>query len=135
MVRGLSYYNGNVFEIKTREMRETICGGGSYMFNGIQCVGISFGLDRLTMLAKVELSKEKYLIISLDKDKEAIKLAEKLREKGNNVVMFYGKPSKALEYANSYKIGKVIFVGSNEVKEKKFKVKDMESGKEWGLRI
>ncbi|MBN1639443.1 MAG: hypothetical protein JW866_10775 [Ignavibacteriales bacterium] len=49
--------------------------------------------------------------------------------------MFYGKPSKGLEYANSYKIKKVVFVGDKEVKAKKFKVKDMESGKETGLRI
>jgi len=49
--------------------------------------------------------------------------------------MFYGKPSRALEYANSYKIGKVVFVGANEVKEKKFKVKDMGTGKEGALKI
>jgi histidyl-tRNA synthetase len=49
--------------------------------------------------------------------------------------MFYGKPSKALDYANAYKINKVIFVGEKEVKKKKFKIKDMESGKERELRI
>jgi histidyl-tRNA synthetase len=81
------------------------------------------------MISKMKLDSEKYLIVSLDEDKEAIKLAEKLRDDGKNVVMFYGKPSRALEYANSYKIGKVVFVGANEVKEKKFKVKDMTSGR------
>ena len=42
----------------------------------------------------------------------------------------YGKPSKALDYANSVGIAKVIFIGKEEVKKKKFKVKDMKTGKE-----
>ena len=42
----------------------------------------------------------------------------------------YDKVSKALDYANSKKFDKVIFVGDEEVKKKKFKVKDMISGKE-----
>src|SRR3989344_2804572 len=130
LVRGLSYYNKNVFEIKTPESKETIVGGGSYIFNGVQSTGISFGLDRLSSLAKIDYEKEKYLIISLDKDKEAIALANKLREKNKIVNLFYGKPSKALEYANSYKFSKVIFVGEKEIKSKKFMVKDMETGKE-----
>ncbi len=151
LVRGLSYYNKNVFEVKTPEstgnkeissnslklgqIKETICGGGSYIFNGIQSTGISFGVDRLSSLAKIDFEKEKYLIISLNQDKEAIKLAEKLREKNKIVCLFYGKPSKALEYANSYKFSKVIFVGENEIKLKKFKVKDMGSGKESLLKL
>ncbi|RLG12428.1 ATP phosphoribosyltransferase regulatory subunit, partial [Candidatus Pacearchaeota archaeon] len=44
-------------------------------------------------------------------------------------------PSKALEYANSYKINKVIFVGRKEIKSKRFKVKDMKTGKEKELKI
>ena len=135
LVRGLSYYNKNVFEIKTPESKETIVGGGSYIFNGIQSTGISFGLDRLSSLAKLDYEKEKYLVISLDEDKEAIKIASKLREKNKIVNLFYGKPSKALEYANSYKFSKVIFVGEKEIKEKKFKIKDMETGKESILEI
>ena len=49
--------------------------------------------------------------------------------------MYYGKPSKALEYANSYGFQKVIFVGEREVKAKKFKVKIMKTGKEVLLRL
>jgi len=135
LARGLSYYNGTIFEIKTNEMRETITSGGSYMFNGIQCSGISFGLDRISSLAKIETEKEKYLIVSLDEDKEAILITKKLRNKNKIAQIYYGKPTKALEYANSYKINKVIFVGEKEVKGKKFKVKDMKSGKETALKI
>lgn len=73
------------------------------------------------------------MIVSLEQDKEAIKLSQRLREEGKIVGMFYGKPTKALEYANSYKINKVIFVGGKEIKSKEFKVKDMNSGKEKSL--
>jgi len=135
LARGLSYYNGSVFEIKTDKIKETICGGGSYLVNGIQATGISASIERLELLAKVESDLDRILIVSLDEDKKAIELAQKLREKGKEVVMFYGKPSKALDYANSYKINKVIFVGETEVKEKKFKVKDMLTGKESALKL
>lgn len=37
---------------------------------------------------------------------------------------------KAMEYANVRGIGKVIFVGKDEVDKGKFRVKDMESGEE-----
>jgi histidyl-tRNA synthetase len=137
LVRGLSYYNRNVWEIRTEEMKETITGGGSYIFNGFQCTGISFGLERISNLfeLKEDSAIEKYLVISLEQDKEAIKLVQNLREKGKSVQIYYGKPSKALDYANSYGINNVIFVGSDEVKAKKFKVKDMKSGKEKELKI
>jgi histidyl-tRNA synthetase len=130
LVRGLSYYNGNVFEIKSKELKETICGGGTYLVNNTQCVGISFGLDRLSLISKYEDKKEKTLILSLNEDKKAVELAQKLREKGQIVSLFYGKPSKALEYANAYSINKVIFIGADEVKKGKAKIKDMGTGKE-----
>ena len=134
VVRGLSYYNKNVFEIKAKGMKDSLIGGGSYMFDKVQSTGVAFGLDRISMVAKIKDAREKFLVISLNQDREAIKLAQKLRKKGENVSVYYGKPSKALEYANSYDIGKVIFVGGKEIKAKKFKVKDMKTGKETTLR-
>jgi len=135
IVRGLSYYTGSVFEIKCKGIKETICAGGSYLVNEKQATGISFGLDRISQLAKLKLQKEKYLVVSLEQDEEAIKIVRILRKKGKSVSIFYGKPSKALEFANSYCYNKVIFVGEKEVKAKKFKVKDMTSGREKGLRV
>ncbi|MBU2104338.1 MAG: histidine--tRNA ligase [Nanoarchaeota archaeon] len=135
LVRGLGYYNGTIFEIKNKNSKETLVGGGSYKFDKVPCTGISFGLDRLTPLSKIKTDKEKYLIVSLNQDKEAIKLAQKLRDKNKSVSIYYGKPSKALQYANSYNYNKVIFVGDKEVKIKKFKIKEMKSGKESLLRI
>jgi len=135
LIRGLSYYNKNVFEIKAKGIKETIIAGGSYKFNNVQCTGVAFGLDRIAMLAKIKSDKEKILVISLGKDKEAVELAEKLRKSGKIASIYYGKPSKALEFANSYKYNQIIFVGEKEVKAKKFKVKDMKTGKEKYINI
>lgn len=130
LARGLSYYIGNVFEIKTKEIKETICGGGSYLLNGLQSTGISASIERLSVLAKTTPESTKAVIISLDEDKESIKLAEKLRGRNKSCIVMFGKPSKALEYANSYNVPNVIFIGEEEVKKKKFKIKNMKSGKE-----
>jgi histidyl-tRNA synthetase len=130
LARGLSYYNSSVFEVKTEEMKESVCGGGSYIFNNIQCSGISFGLERLSQLTKINIKNNSCLIISLDQDKKSIELASKLRETGTSITLMFGKPSKALEYANSYNINYVLFVGEDEVKKKKFKIRNMKTGKE-----
>ena len=111
-------------------MKETLTAGGSYLVNGIQSTGISFGLDRLEMITKIIDEKKKVLIISLNQDKKSIELADKIRGLNVSCEIMYGKPGKALDYANSYKIPYVIFVGEEEVKKKKFKLKDMVSGKE-----
>tara|TARA_Y100000034_G_scaffold13640_1_gene14250 strand:- start:2141 stop:3283 length:1143 start_codon:yes stop_codon:yes gene_type:complete len=129
LARGLSYYNGSIFEIKSN-IKESIAAGGSYMINNLQSTGISFGLERLSTLAKVEQEKEKYLIISINQDKKAIELADKLRKNNKSVIIMYNKVSKALEYANSKKIHYVIFIGKEEVKKKKVKLRNMATGKE-----
>jgi len=135
IVRGLSYYTGTIFELKKKGMKESLGGGGSYEIDGKQATGISFGLDRISQFAKLKTEKEKYLVVSLEQDKKAIRIAQKLRKKGESVSIFYGKPSKALEFANSYDYNKVIFVGQKEIKSKKFKVKDMGTGKERELKL
>ncbi len=130
IIRGLSYYNGTVFEIKAKGIKETIIAGGSYKFNNVQCTGISFGIERLMAVEKLKLQKDKFLIVSLGEDDAAIKLSAKMRGWNDNVSVYYGKPSKALEYANAYGFTKVIFLGEKEIKARKAKVKDMKSGKE-----
>ncbi len=130
LARGLSYYNGSVFEARAKETKESVCGGGSYLINGIQSTGWSFGLERLSQLAKLKAENKKILIISINQDKKARLLAKKLRSRGNPCIIYYGKPSKALEYANSCSISKAIFIGKDEIKARKLKVKDLKTGKE-----
>jgi histidyl-tRNA synthetase len=58
-------------------------------------------------------------------------LAEKLRDEKIAVQIWSEKGiSKALEYANSLQIPYVIFFGEEEFKLKKFKLRNMSSGKE-----
>jgi histidyl-tRNA synthetase len=130
IIRGLSYYDGTVFEIKAKGIRETIVGGGSYKINGVQSTGISFGLERLSAISKINKTEKRTLVLSINEDKKAIELAQKLRKSGKNVIILFGKPTKALDYANSKKIDEVIFLGKEEVKKKKYKIRNMKSGKE-----
>lgn len=137
LARGLSYYTGNIFEIKTKELKGSIAAGGrydkivgKYLGKEIPAVGISFGLERLTTISKIETQFTKTSIISLKQDKEAIRLAKKLRKEDISCSTFFGKPGKALEYTNSYKIPYAIFIGQEEAQKKKFKLKDMKSGDE-----
>ncbi len=129
IIRGLSYYNGNVWEVKTQGMKEKINGGGSYLINNISSTGMSFGIDRLCQLAKLKEDKKKVLVINIQQDKKAIKLLSSLRKAGIPCLQI-DKISKGLEYANSYSIPYVVFLGSEEVKLKKFKLRDMKTGKE-----
>lgn len=131
LARGLSYYNGMVLEIKTTEMKETITAGGSYLFNGVQSTGISFGLDRLASLVPaVPETAQKYLVLSLGQDKEAITLAETLRSRGKTVEVSMAKVRKAMEYADSKDLSYVVFLGEEEVSRGNVKIRDMSSGGE-----
>lgn len=129
LARGLAYYNSSVFEIKTKGMKESIAGGGSYLINGIQSTGISFGLDRIAVLSKIKIDNIKAIIISIVQDKASIKLAESLRKQQVSCFIM-DKLSKALDYANSQGIPFAIFIGAEELKKKKFKLRDMKTGKE-----
>jgi len=130
LARGLSYYNGSIWEIKTKEMKETIIGGGSYPVNGIPSTGISFGIERLSHLATIDAPEKRILIISIGQDEKAIKLSESLRQSSVPCLIMYNKVSKALEFANSYQLPYVIFLGEEEAKKKKVKLRDMKTGKE-----
>ena len=130
LVRGLSYYNEGIFEIKSNSMKETIVAGGSYLVNGFQSTGISFGINRLSELAKIKQDKTSYLVLSINEDEKAIEISENLRNSGKNCILSFAKISKALEYANYKKINKIIFVGKKELEKGKVKIRDMKTGKE-----
>lgn len=138
LARGLSYYTGNIFEIVSPEKKESIAAGGRYdnlvgkfLSREIPAVGISFGLERISQLAKISLAPSiKVLLISIEEDAETIKLAKKLRKSNIPTITASGNPSKQLEYANSQKIPYVIFIGEEEASQKKFKLKNMETGEQ-----
>lgn len=134
LARGLSYYNGTVVEIRS-EGKDSISGGGAYLVNDVQSFGISFGVERVVAFSKMKKREGNVLIVSMDEDKEAINIANQLRKKGIRCSMFYGRIGKGLEYGNSMKVPYVVIVGSEEVKEKKFTLKDLNSGKEQKLSV
>ncbi|MEM4263506.1 MAG: histidine--tRNA ligase [Candidatus Woesearchaeota archaeon] len=148
LARGLGYYTGPIFEgyLKESKITSSICGGGRYdkmigqlLGSGKEypAVGISFGLDVITDAIKLEKKEEKktvtqVYIIPIGTPKESMAIAQKLREKGIKTdISVAGKGiSKNLDYANSLGIPYVIFIGSDELKQKKVKLRDMKTGKE-----
>ena len=153
LARGLAYYTGPIFEVflKKSEIKSSVAGGGRYdkmigQYLGTNkqfpATGISFGVDVICEALKlkrkmVKKSVADVFVIPIGTLKESLKIAQELRSKGIKVDMdIVGKGiSKNLNYANSLNIPYVIFVGEDEVKKKKVKLKNMQSGKEKLLAV
>jgi len=137
MIRGLSYYTGNIFEVVSKGVKGSLAGGGRYdkvvgryLQKEIPAVGISFGIERIEQVTNIEAETTKTVLISIEKDKETISLANKLRKGNVTCSIIFGKPGKALDYANSYQIPFAIFIGKDEIEKKKFKLRNLQTGKE-----
>ncbi len=149
LARGLAYYTGTVFEIflKNSEIKSAVCSGGRYdnmvgNFIGsgqeYPAVGISFGLDRIEQALKFnEKTTTKVYVIPIKQIKKAAELVADLRGDGINSDMDLMNRgiSKNLDFANTLGIPYVVFVGEDEVKKKKFKLRNMKTGKEEMLKI
>src|SRR3989338_1657084 len=145
MARGFGYYTGNIFEFVLPNKTSIVGGGrydkvvGKHSYKEIPAVGISFSIESLTVLCEKELSSlkldpsPKVLIVSLDEEKETIKIAKKLRRNNISCMTVFDNLSKQLEYANSLKISHVIILGSEEAQNEKYKLKDMNSGEQQDL--
>lgn len=142
LVRGFSYYTGNIFEVVKGD-KSAIAGGGrydksigKYSNRQISAVGISFSLEAIMGICAEELAQlpkeqsTKAVLISINQDNASLKLISKLRKAGVSIIMFQGKPGKALEYADSYTIPFAIFLGDEEAEKKKLKLRDLSSGQE-----
>jgi len=131
LARGLSYYNGTVFEVKTESLKGTICGGGAYLVGDVQAFGFAFGLDRLCGLSELNGDGVEILVLSLGEDEVAVDLVKKMRDDGIRTLLMMDKSlSKGLEYANGKNISKVVIVGKDEVDNGKFRLRDMKTGSE-----
>ncbi len=140
LMRGFSYYTGNVWEVWSTEKRAALAGGGRYddkvgIYAGkqIPAVGISFGTLIDFDGKDITHLQTQFLVVSLGADSESIALTQKIRAHDASALVFFGKPTKALEYANAYYIKNVIFIGEKELKEKKFSIKNLTTGKELKL--
>lgn len=147
LARGLNYYTGAIFEVKTNEVQMgSIGGGGRYddltgMFGlkDLTGVGISFGADRIyDVLEELKLFPEatsqttQVLICPFDIEGEtfALPLLQQLRNKGINTELYPAgaKIKKQLDYANNKAIPTVIIIGGDEMATGLLTVKDMVNG-------
>ena len=147
LARGLNYYTGAIFEVKTNEVAMgSIGGGGRYddltgMFGlkGLTGVGISFGADRiydvmeeLNLFPAAASQGTQVLICCFDKEGEryAIPLLQQLREKDVYAELYPAgaKIKKQMEYANNKQIPYTILIGSEEMQSGLLAFKDMASG-------
>ncbi len=151
LARGQNYYTGNVFEVyeKNNKISGSIGGGGRYdnmITNFIDdgnlypTVGISFGLSSIYELLKDEqkVSNQAQIdifIISMNEPVTSLKVASELRKLGYKVEIDTSnkKIKKLFEYANKENIKYVIVLGEDEIKNEKFRIKDMFNKKEYEI--
>ena len=147
LARGLNYYTGAIFEVKTNEVAMgSIGGGGRYddltgMFGlkGLTGVGISFGADRiydvmgeLNLFPAATNQSTKVLICCFDKEGEKYALPLLLQLRSNDIYAeLYpagAKIKKQMEYANNKQIPYTIVIGGDEMQSGLLTFKDMTSG-------
>ncbi len=150
LVRGLGYYTGPVFEIKASAEIGSIAGGGRYdNLLGVYgqsdyATGISLGIERIITLIK-ERKKENektYTKVFVANAKpefysNAADIAKKLRTAGVACEVDLNERNlrKQFDYVNSLAIPFLIIIGERELKEGKFTLRDMKTGKEEKLKL
>lgn len=154
LARGLNYYTGAIFEVKTHEVAMgSIGGGGRYddltgMFGlkNLTGVGISFGADRiydvmeeLKLFPENALSTTKVLITHFDEKAfdYALPIIAKLRNENISSELYpnISKMQKQMKYANDKGVPYVIVIGDSEMQTGKLAFKNMLSGSQTELTI
>lgn len=141
LARGLSIYTSTVFEFFDKKERLTCSLGGGGRYDKIitdfiddgniyPAVGLSFGLEPIYTIIKDEMSSDNLIdayIIPMGTEVESLMLARNLRQNNINVIveMNNRKLKKCFEYASKENIKYVIVVGSDEIQENMYTIKDM----------
>ena len=151
LARGLNYYTGTIFEVKANAgtFTPSILGGGRYddltgIFGlpNMSGVGISFGVDRIyDVMEELNLfperisktSSTKLLFAHFDESNRdyCISLANELRKNNISCEVYPDvtkKVAKQFEYADKKNIPFVCVIGSNEMQNKRYMLKDMSKG-------
>ncbi|MBN2778105.1 MAG: histidine--tRNA ligase [Bacteroidales bacterium] len=147
LARGLNYYTGAIFEVKSNDVEiGSICGGGRYDdltaifgLKDISGVGISFGADRIyDVMSQLDKFPEEtnissdVLFINFGKTEEekCIEIANHLRKNGISCEIFpqKAKMDKQFKYANNKNIPYVIVIGEDELKNDTATIKNMKAG-------
>ncbi len=148
LVRGLDYYNHCVFEFKSNSIelgsQNTVLAGGRYDHlvetlsgggNRVPGVGWATGIERLSLLLKSPLKTPTVIaLVPLGEQSEnkSIQLTWLLRKEG--LCVFHPRPignlSKKMKRASQAKAKYAIIFGPEEIKNKQFSVKNMETGEQ-----
>lgn len=152
LARGFNYYTGTTFEVflKSGEMKSSLGSGGRYDniigdFIGkgeYPAVGISFGLDVITDVLKLNRKKSRkslvdVYVIPIRTLKESLKIVDELRENKINadIDMNNKSISNNLRFCNSLGIKKVIIVGKKDLENNEVTIRNMETGDEEKVKL
>lgn len=149
LMRGFDYYTDIVFEIfdTSPDNKRSLFGGGRYdslteLFGGKEIPAVGFGMGDVTLLDFLEsrnllpenkTSTQIYLCgIGKIESLEIFILANELRKKGLNTAidLTSKKTGDKIKTAIKNGIPFVVFVGEDEIKNKKYKIKELETGEE-----
>ncbi len=149
LARGLNYYTGAIFEVKSLETAMgSICGGGRYDdltgifgLKGVSGVGISFGADRiydvisaLDRFPKDAVEGTKVLFTNMGKREllYTIPIVKQLREAGVPAEIYTDevKLKKQFDYAEKKGIPFLAIVGEDEVTNSKISLKNLSTGEQ-----
>lgn len=149
LARGLNYYTGCIFEVKsTRAGMGSLGGGGRYddltaVFGkpDMSGVGISFGAERIydLMVEQALFPPDldtgiRVLFIAFDEPTHqyAFSLAGRLRDQSikTDVYPEYGKMKKQMKFANAINVPLLVIIGEEEMQTGLLTVRDMKSGEQ-----
>lgn len=154
LARGLNYYTGCIFEVKSTETQMGSIGGGGryddltgvFGMKGVSGVGISFGAERIYDIME-ELKKfpanlsssPKILFVTFDSEahQKAYKWSSKLRKEGitSDVYPDFGKMKKQMKYADQIGVRYVAIIGSEELDKNVASIKNMSSGQQGEMEL
>ncbi|MEJ8597136.1 histidine--tRNA ligase [Riemerella anatipestifer] len=154
LARGLDYYTGAIFEVKSNEVQLGSIGGGGRYDNltevfgvkNIPGIGISFGLDRIYLVMEElnrfpqEVSQNvQYLFANYGEQEafHAMDIIQQLRAKDVSAELYpeAAKLKKQFTYAEKKGIPYIVFVGEEEIKNKQVSIKNLETGEQNSLTL
>ena len=149
LARGLNYYTGAIFEVKSKDVEiGSITGGGRYDdltgifgLSGVSGVGISFGADRiydvmsqLDIFPKDAMASSKVMFVNFGEKEECycLPLLSCLRQAGISSEIYpdSDKMKKQMVYANRKGIKFVVLAGESEIEKGMVNLKNMETGEQ-----
>lgn len=142
LVRGIDYYTKTTFEIVSSKLgaQNALIGGGRYDnmmkdFGGpdLCAIGFAMGLERLISVVPFTEEKGEFLYLAYlgDESKRAgMKAVQFLRKESVECLIEYKERSIKSQISRANKLGAswVLIIGEEEIKEGKYKLKNMASG-------